>query len=90
MSYALHPLPLSEVRALRCRTPLLLVASLVLVLQDGLSLPPLHFHAGGLQELIKCLKKASLPVQHQSKAHRACTLRVPLVALHGLLAVLLA
>ena len=66
MSYALHPLPLSEVRALRCRTPLLLVASLVLVLQDGLSLPPLHFHAGGLQELIKCLKKASLPVQQQS------------------------
>lgn len=55
--YAIHPIPMSEVRALRCRTPLLLVASVVLVLQDGLSLPPMHFHAGGLRELMACLKK---------------------------------
>jgi hypothetical protein len=58
-SYALFPTPLSEVRALRCRPALALIraASLVLVRQDGLSLPPLVFHSGGLPELLGSLRK---------------------------------
>eukprot|EP00955_Chlamydomonas_euryale_P023517 248530-Chlamydomonas_euryale.AAC.1 len=44
--YALHPLPVGEVQALRVRRPYLVAPSLVVVMRDGLSLPPLHFHAG--------------------------------------------
>ncbi|GAX73867.1 hypothetical protein CEUSTIGMA_g1317.t1 [Chlamydomonas eustigma] len=66
--YALHPTPLSEVRALRCRPSVTLIraASLVIVRQDGLSLPPLVFHKGGLPELLDALNK-NLP--HLSKCH---------------------
>ena len=36
-------------------------ASLVVVLQDGISLPPLLFHAGGMPELIRCLQQVWSP-----------------------------
>ena len=54
---------MSELRALRCRqAQWMRAASLTAVRQDGLSLPPLLFHAGGLPELIKSLKKVRMPI----------------------------
>lgn len=55
--YALHPLPMSAVVALRARRPYLVSPSLVVVLREGPALPPLHFHNGGLKELLAVLNK---------------------------------
>ena len=60
-AYAIHPLPLSEVRALRRHTPALGGQHIVLVLGSGLTLPPLTFSAGGVKAFFAALKQARLP-----------------------------
>ncbi|GFR42982.1 hypothetical protein Agub_g3981 [Astrephomene gubernaculifera] len=57
--YAVHPIPLSEVRALRRRTPPLGLGcpQLLVVLTSGVTLPPLHFTRGGVRALIATLKQ---------------------------------
>ncbi|GIL71169.1 hypothetical protein Vretifemale_1776 [Volvox reticuliferus] len=57
--YAVHPIPLSEVKALRRRSPPLGLGcpSLVVVLTSGVTLPPLYFQKGGVKALISTLKQ---------------------------------
>ncbi len=68
----MHPIPLSEVKALRRATPPLPgllgglrglggglggLPCLVVVLASGLTLPPLYFTKGGIKALISTLKQ---------------------------------
>lgn len=55
--YAIHPFPLSDVIAITKHTPPLGWHHLVFVLVSGLTLPPLYFHQGGAQGLLKVLQQ---------------------------------
>ena len=55
--YAIHPVPLSDVKAIRKHTPALGWHYMVVVLVSGLTLPPLYFHQGGVRELLRVLKQ---------------------------------
>ena len=72
-AYAIHPLPLSEVRALRRHTPALGGQHIVLVLSSGLTLPPLTFSAGGVKAFFAALKQV-----HAACAGLAVPLGIPL------------
>jgi hypothetical protein len=54
--YAVHPIPLSDVKAITRHTPALGYHYIVLVLVSGLTLPPMFFNAGGVRALIRLLK----------------------------------
>lgn len=55
--YAIHPIPLSEIKAIRRHTPPLGWHHIVVVLVSGLTLPPLYFYKGGVKALISTLKQ---------------------------------
>ncbi|DBB08963.1 TPA: hypothetical protein ACH3X3_007597 [Trebouxia sp. C0006] len=55
--YAVHPIPLSEVKAVRKHAPSFGWQYIVLVLVNGLTLPPLYFGTGGVRALFAALKQ---------------------------------
>ena len=55
--YAVHPIPLSEVKAIRKHTPSFGWQYIVVVLTNGLTLPPLYFGNGGVRALFTALKQ---------------------------------
>lgn len=55
--YAVHPISLSEVKSIRRITPSFGSPSIVIVLIDGLTLPPLYFSNGGVRALFVSLKQ---------------------------------
>ncbi|KAL3149387.1 hypothetical protein ABBQ32_002188 [Trebouxia sp. C0010 RCD-2024] len=55
--YAVHPIPLSEVKAIRKHMPSFGWQYIVLVLVSGLTLPPLYFGTGGVRALFATLKQ---------------------------------
>ncbi|KAG2485090.1 hypothetical protein HYH03_016187 [Edaphochlamys debaryana] len=67
--YAVHPIPLSEVRCLRRRSPPLGLGSpqLLVVLGSGVTLPPLHFTRGGVRALIATLQQHVLLLKSASE-----------------------
>ncbi|KAF8073245.1 CAND7 [Scenedesmus sp. PABB004] len=68
--YAVHPVPLSDVRALVTHAPRLGgVPHLAIVLAHGLTLPPLHFHAGGLRQLLDTLQAHARLVRAAGAPH---------------------
>ena len=56
-AYTLHPLSLSNLRALKPLTPPLRHHALILVLQSGTTLPPFHFSQGGVKALLSVLRQ---------------------------------
>ena len=58
--YALHPIPLSDVKAVRKHAPSWGTQHVVLVLNNGLTLPPLYFAHGGIKALFSALKEVQL------------------------------
>ena len=60
--YAVHPIPLSEVKAIRKHAPSFGTQHVVLVLSNGLTLPPLYFTNGGVKGLFSALREASYPM----------------------------
>ena len=62
--YAVHPIPLSEVKAVRKHTPSFGWQYIVLVLVNGLTLPPLYFGTGGVRALFATLKQVELAAEH--------------------------
>ena len=70
--YALHPIPLSDVKAVRKHAPSWGTQHVVLVLNNGLTLPPLYFAAGGVKSLFSALKEV-----------RLCSNTVAVCVLHG-------
>ena len=59
--YAVHPIPLSEVKAVRKHAPSFGWQYIVLVLVNGLTLPPLYFGTGGVRALFAALKQVHQP-----------------------------
>ena len=59
--YAVHPIPLSEVKAIRKHAPSFGWQYIVLVLVNGLTLPPLYFGTGGVRALFAALKQVYQP-----------------------------
>ena len=57
--YAVHPIPVHDIKAIRKVTPTLGWHYLVMVLASGVTLPPLYFHTGGIKALISALKQVS-------------------------------
>ena len=55
--YAVHPIPLSDIKALRKHTPTLGWHYLLVILNNGVTLPPLYFHKGGIRNLISIIKQ---------------------------------
>ena len=55
--YAVHPIPLSEVKAIRKHAPSFGTQHVVLVLSNGLTLPPLYFTSGGVKGLFSALRE---------------------------------
>ena len=53
----MHPIPLSEVKAIRKHAPSFGTQHLVLVLSNGLTLPPLYFTNGGVKGLFSALRE---------------------------------
>ena len=58
--YALHPIPLSDVKAVRKHAPSWGTQHVVLVLNNGLTLPPLYFAHSGVKALFSALKEVRL------------------------------
>ena len=57
--YAIHPIPLSAVQAVRKQAPKFGWQFIVVVLSNGLTLPPLYFTTGGVKALFAALKQVS-------------------------------
>lgn len=57
----MHPLPLSDVKAIRKQIPKLGAHHIVLVQRNGLTLGPFYFGSGGVRALFSCLKQV-LPI----------------------------
>jgi Rab-binding domain (RBD) len=55
-----HPLPLSDVQALRKHVPSFGTHHVVVVLGNGLTLPPLFFTQGGVRAMFAALKQVRL------------------------------
>lgn len=53
----MHPIPLSEVKAIRKHAPSFGTQHVVLVLSNGLTLPPLYFTNGGVKGLFSALRE---------------------------------
>jgi len=56
-----HPLPLSDVQALRKAVPSFGTHHVVVVLGNGLTLPPLFFGQGGVRAMFSALKQVEPP-----------------------------
>ena len=56
----MHPVPLSELKAMRKQTPKLGNHHIVLVLKNGLTLPPFYFSSGGVRALFSSLKQVGV------------------------------
>lgn len=54
--YAVHPIPLSDVRAIHKHTPPLGQHRITLTLATGVSLPSLYFQNGGVKAFLSCLR----------------------------------
>ena len=80
----MHPLPISEVKAILKQTPKLGAHHIVLIQTNGLTLGPFYFRSGGVRALFSCLKQASHMccslLLHASccEIHYACKIIVPL------------
>lgn len=70
--YAVHPIPLSEVKAIRKHTPAFGWQYIVLVLVNGLTLPPLYFGTGGVRALFATLKQVHFAVSVDSLGRLGC------------------
>eukprot|EP00193_Tetraselmis_chui_P017368 CAMPEP_0177782312 /NCGR_PEP_ID=MMETSP0491_2-20121128/18382_1 /TAXON_ID=63592 /ORGANISM="Tetraselmis chuii, Strain PLY429" /LENGTH=709 /DNA_ID=CAMNT_0019302567 /DNA_START=173 /DNA_END=2302 /DNA_ORIENTATION=+ len=55
--YAVHPIPLSEIKAIRKTVPTIGWHYLCIVLVNGLTLPPLYFNNGGVRAFLAALKQ---------------------------------
>ncbi|PRW58614.1 TBC1 domain family member 17-like [Chlorella sorokiniana] len=55
--YAVHPIPLSDVRAISKHTPPLGQHRITITLASGVSLPSLHFQTGGVKAFLSCLRQ---------------------------------
>lgn len=78
-AYAVHPLPLSDVQALRKHVPSFGTHHVVVVLGNGLTLPPLFFTQGGVRAMFAALKQVHSPAQGllETMAHgRPCAGRL--------------
>lgn len=58
--YAVHPIALSEVKAIRKHTSTFACQHIVIILQNGSTLPPFYFSNGGVKALFAALKQVSL------------------------------
>lgn len=58
--YAVHPIPVSDIKAITRQTPTLGYHSMIIVLNSGLTLPPLYFNNGGVRSLISALREHAL------------------------------
>lgn len=56
-SYAIRPIPITDVEAFRKHTPPIGSHHLVIVLRDGSVHPPLHFFNGGIKALMAVLRE---------------------------------
>lgn len=56
-AYAVHPLPLADVKALRKYLPAFGSHHVVVILSNGLTLPPLFFGQGGVRAFFSALKE---------------------------------
>lgn len=61
--YAVHPVPLSDIKAIRKHAPSFGWQYIIVVLTNGLTLPPLYFSAGGVRGLISALKQHAFLVK---------------------------
>ncbi|MEW5312825.1 MAG: hypothetical protein WDW38_004430 [Sanguina aurantia] len=61
--YAVHPIPLSDIKALRKHTPTLGWHNVVFVLSNGVTLPPLYFLKGGVKALMLVLKQHAVLIK---------------------------
>lgn len=59
--YAVHPIPLSEIKAIRKTVPTIGWHYICVVLVNGLTLPPLYFNNGGVRAFLAALKQVSIP-----------------------------
>lgn len=66
--YAIHPIPMTEVRVLRAHTPRLGAHRLDITLISGVTLPPLHLPAPAIQQFIRVVSQVSHLPQHPSCA----------------------
>ncbi|MEW5299530.1 MAG: hypothetical protein WDW36_002538 [Sanguina aurantia] len=66
--YAVHPIPLSDIRALRKHTPTLGWHTVVFVLSNGVTLPPLYFLKGGVKALMLVLKQHAVLIKSATDA----------------------
>ncbi len=71
--YAVHPIPLSEVKAIRKHAPSFGWQYIVLVLVNGLTLPPLYFGTGGVRALFAALKQVQLLTRLGISAELLCS-----------------
>ncbi|PSC76650.1 TBC1 domain family member 17-like [Micractinium conductrix] len=55
--YAVHPIPLSDIKALRKHTPALGPHHVTLTLATGVSLPSFFFQHGGVKAFLSCLRE---------------------------------
>lgn len=70
--YAIHPLPLGDVRSIARRAPALGWPHLVIVLSNGVSLPPLYFSTGGVKKMLSCLKEVRWSICVSAACSSAC------------------
>lgn len=68
-AYAVHPLPLSDVQALRKHVPSFGTHHVVVVLGNGLTLPPLFFGQGGVRAMFSALKQHVALLKSNSDAN---------------------
>lgn len=59
-AYAVHPLPLADVKALRRYVPAFGTHHVVVILANGLTLPPLFFGQGGVRAFFSALKEVCI------------------------------
>lgn len=74
--YAIHPFPISEVKAIRKQAPKFGWQFIVVVLSNGLTLPPLYFTTGGVKALFAALRQVS----HAHACNVACVQLKPRAA----------
>ncbi|GMH45319.1 hypothetical protein BSKO_13276 [Bryopsis sp. KO-2023] len=64
--YAVHPIPLSDIKAIVRHVPRLSWHYIVIILNTGLTLPPFYFNKGGVRSFISALKENADPFMLKS------------------------
>eukprot|EP01025_Chloroclados_australasicus_P055824 TRINITY_DN6854_c0_g1_i3.p1 TRINITY_DN6854_c0_g1~~TRINITY_DN6854_c0_g1_i3.p1 ORF type:complete len:691 (-),score=87.28 TRINITY_DN6854_c0_g1_i3:253-2325(-) len=82
--YAVHPVPLSDIKAIRKYMPSFGQHYICLVLVSGLTLPPFYFINGGIKSLIKTLKQYVTLVKSQEDPNTYVLHEMPDPLVHGL------